>query len=109
MVRVDLLLFHRRLRCLVVMDLKLDKLTHADAGQMHMYLNYAREHWTLNGENPRVGLILCTSKDASVARYALEGLPNKVMATEYRTALPSTDLLVEHIEHARAQLLALSR
>lgn len=68
--RVDLPFFHRRLRCLVVIDLKLGKFTHGDAGQMHLYLNYAREHWTHPGENPPVGLILCTQKDAAVAHYA---------------------------------------
>jgi hypothetical protein len=56
--RVDLLFFHRRLRCLVIIDLKLSEFTYADAGQMHMYLNYAREHWTYPGENPPVGLVL---------------------------------------------------
>jgi hypothetical protein len=61
--RVDLVCFHRRLRCLVVIDLKLGHFTHADAGQMHLYLNYAREHWMVPGENPPVGLILCTSKE----------------------------------------------
>lgn len=50
--RVDLLLFHRRLRCLVIVDLKLGSLSHADVGQMHMYCNYAKEHWTFPGENP---------------------------------------------------------
>ena len=60
--RVDLLLFNRRLRCLVVIDLKIGSFTHADAGQMHVYLNYAREHWALPGENPPVGLILCASE-----------------------------------------------
>jgi predicted nuclease of restriction endonuclease-like (RecB) superfamily len=54
--RIDLLFFHRKLRCLVVIDLTRGKFTHADAGQMHMYLNYAREHWTRAGENPPVGL-----------------------------------------------------
>jgi predicted nuclease of restriction endonuclease-like (RecB) superfamily len=96
--RVDLLFFHRRLRCLVIIDLKLDKLTHADAGQMHLYLNYAREHWMVEGENPPVGLILCAEKDSAVAHYALEGLPNKVMAAEYRTVLPKEPTLVAEIE-----------
>ena len=50
--RVDLLFVHRRLRCLVVIDLKIGKFTHADAGQMHLYLNYAREHWVRPDENP---------------------------------------------------------
>ena len=99
--RIDLLVFHRRLRCLVVIDLKLGALTHADAGQMHLYLNYAREHWVIEGENPPVGLILCTAKNEAVAKYALEGLPNKVMAAEYRTRLPAEKVLVERIERVR--------
>jgi len=102
--RIDLLFFHRRLRCLVIVDLKLGKFTHADAGQMHLYLNYAREHWTLAGENPPVGLILCAEKDSAVAKYALEGLPNKVLAAEYRLALPKERALVEEIEKTRRQL-----
>ena len=99
--RVDLLFFHRRLRCLVVIDLKIGRFTHADAGQMHLYLNYAREHWIQEDENPPVGLILCSEKDEAVARYALEGLPNKVMAAEYRTTLPDEELLVSEIDRTR--------
>ncbi len=103
--RVDLLFFHRRLRCLVVIDLKLGKFTHADAGQMHLYLNFAREHWVRRDENPPVGLILCAQKNEAVARYALEGLPNKVMAAEYRTTLPDEALLASEIERTRTMLI----
>lgn len=99
--RVDLLFYHRRLRCLVVIDLKLGKFTHADAGQMNLYLNYAREHWTHEEENPPVGLILCSQKDEAVARYSLEGLSNKVMAAEYRTTLPDEELLAAEIDRTR--------
>ena len=102
--RIDLLFFHRRLRCLVIIDLKLGRFTHAEAGQMHLYLNYAREHWTLPGENPPVGLILCAEKDSAVAKYALEGLPTKVLAAEYRTALPEERVLVAEIEKSREQI-----
>jgi predicted nuclease of restriction endonuclease-like (RecB) superfamily len=102
--RVDLLFFHRRLKALVVIDLKIGKFSHADAGQMHLYLNYAREHWTNEGENPPVGLILCAQKDAAVARYALEGLPNKVLAAEYRTTLPDEAQLAEELVKARRLL-----
>ena len=102
--RVDLVFFHRVLRCLVLIDLKAGKFTHADAGQMHLYLNYAREHWVHEHENPPVGLILCAEKGESLARYALEGLPNKVMAAEYRTALPDERVLVAEIERARSEL-----
>jgi len=102
--RLDLLFFHRRLRCLVVIDLKLGKFTHADAGQMHLYLNYAREHWTKPGENPPVGLILCTHKDEAVARYALEGLPNAVLTSEYRLALPDEQTLAAELQRERREL-----
>lgn len=72
---------------------------------MHMYLNYAREHWVLPGENPPVGLILCASKGTALARYALEGLPNKVLAAEYRAALPDEEVLAAELDKTR-QLLA---
>lgn len=101
---VDLLFFHRTLRCLVIIDLKLTELTHADAGQMHLYVNYAREHWTRPGENPPVGLILCAQKDAAVAKYALEGLHNKVLAAEYRTALPKEKVFENELAVSRRTL-----
>ena len=102
--RIDLVFFHRRLRCLVVIDLKLGRFTHADAGQMHLYLNYVREHWTHPDENPPVGLILCAHKNEALARYALEGLPNKIMAAEYRTTLPDERQLEQELVRTR-QLL----
>jgi predicted nuclease of restriction endonuclease-like (RecB) superfamily len=107
--RVDLVFFHRELRCLVVIDLKIGKFTHADAGQMHLYLNYAREHWMVAGENPPVGLILCAEKDHAVAKYALEGLPNKVMAAEYRTRLPDEATLVEAVEKTQRALASATK
>lgn len=103
--RVDLLFFHRRLRCLVIIDLKLNELTHADVGQMHMYCNYAREHWTLPDENPPVGLILCARAKSALARYALDGLPN-IMAAEYKTMLPDVALLQAEMEKTRRELEA---
>jgi nuclease YhcG-like protein len=71
---------------------------------MHLYCNYARAHWTLPDENPPVGLILCTGKGAALARYALEGLPNQIMATEYLTALPDRALLEAELERTRRLL-----
>lgn len=102
--RVDLVFYHRRLRCLVLIDLKLARFTHADAGQMHTYLNYAAEHWTRPDENPPVGLILCAQRDEALARYALGNLPNKVMAAEYRTVLPDEKLLAADLEKTRRML-----
>jgi predicted nuclease of restriction endonuclease-like (RecB) superfamily len=104
--RVDLLFFHRHLRCLVIFDLKLGRFTHADAGQMHVYLNYAREHWTQRGENPPVGVILCSRKSEALVRYATDALPNKMLVREYLTALPDEKVLAAELEKTRKQLEA---
>src|ERR1700761_1662091 len=85
-------------------DLKVGRFGHADAGQMHMYLNYAREHWMKEGENPPVGLILCTEKGVAEAHYALDNLPNKVVAAEYRTVLPDEKLIAEQLQRSQAGL-----
>lgn len=102
--RVDLVLFHRRLKCLVLIDLKLDKLTAGDFGQMNLYVNYARHHWTHADENPPVGLILCAKQGAGVAKYALEGMTNRILASQYRTELPSAEVLTRELERTRRML-----
>jgi predicted nuclease of restriction endonuclease-like (RecB) superfamily len=102
--RIDLVFFHRRLRCLLIIDLKVGKFSYADAGQMHLYLNYAREHWTKPGENPPVGLILCAEKGAAEAHYSLENLPSKVLASEYQTVLPNEKLIADELERSRRKL-----
>jgi predicted nuclease of restriction endonuclease-like (RecB) superfamily len=101
---VDLIFYHRGLRALLLLDLNLGAFTHADAGQMNLYLNYAKEQWMWPGENPPVGLILCAQKGHDVARYALEGLGNKVLAAEYRTALPEEGVLAAEIDRTRRML-----
>jgi predicted nuclease of restriction endonuclease-like (RecB) superfamily len=95
--RIDLLLFHRRLRCPVVIDLKIGKFTHADAGQMNLYLNYVREHMMEPGENDPVGLILCSGKNDAVVHYAMGGIKAKVFASHYLTDLPDPETLRQEI------------
>jgi predicted nuclease of restriction endonuclease-like (RecB) superfamily len=107
--RIDLLFYHRRLRCLIIIDLKIGRFSHADAGQMNLYLNYAREHWTLPDENPPVGLILCSEKNEAVAHYALGNLTNKVLASEYKLALPDEKQLAAEIEKTRRALASVRR
>jgi len=103
--RVDLVFFHRRLRALVIVDLKIGPLTHADIGQMNLYCNYARAHWTQPDERAPVGLILCAQQDEALARYALDGLNNKMLVREYLTALPAESQLALEIKRARAILV----
>jgi YhcG PDDEXK nuclease domain len=102
--RTDLIFFHRRLRCLLIIDLKVGRFTYADAGQMHLYLNYPREHWMKAGENPPVGVILCAEKGTAEARYAFDNLPNKVLAAEYQTNLPDEILIAKELEKSQREL-----
>lgn len=104
--RMDLLLYHRRLKCLVVIDLKLGKFTHADAGQMNLYLNYAREHLMESGENEPVGMILCSAKDNAVVHYAMGGIKANVFASRYMTALPDEETLRKEILRTQRAIAA---
>ena len=101
--RIDLLFFHRRLRCLVIIDLKIGKFTHADAGQMNLYLNYAKDQMKLEGENDPIGLILCSDKTDAVVKYAMGGINAKVFASQYLICLPDEETLrleIQKTQHA---------
>lgn len=102
--RIDLLLYHRGLRCLVVIDLKRGPFTHADAGQMNLYLNYVKEHLMMPGESDPVGIILCGDKDEAVVKYATGGICAKVFASKYLTVLPDEEALRREILKTRRLL-----
>ena len=89
---VDLVFYNRLLRCYVIIDLKLDKLTHQDLGQMQMYVNYFDRHVKLPEENPTIGLLLCKSKKDAVVELTLPDDAN-IHAREYQLYLPSKELL----------------
>lgn len=104
--RMDLLLYHRGLRCLVVIDLKTGEFTHADAGQMNLYLNYAKRHLMLPDEADPVGIILCSEKDGAVVEYALGDIRAKVFASKYLTNLPDKETLRQEILNTQRALAA---
>lgn len=90
---IDLLFFHRRLRCLVAVDLKIGAFGHEDAGQMNFYLNYLRENVALPEESPPVGIVLCADKDAEEVHYATGNLDHQVFVSRYLTRLPTEQQL----------------
>lgn len=102
---IDLLFFHRRLRCLVAIDLKIGAFGHEDAGQMNFYLNYLREKISLADENPPVGIVLCADKDAEEVHYATGNLDHKVFVSRYLTRLPTEQQLRAWLAEER-ELLA---
>lgn len=102
---VDLVFYHRTLRCFVLLDLKVGKLTQGDIGQMLLYTGYYEKEETLDGENPPIGLILCTDKNEAVVRYTLSGSTQQIFASRYLTHLPSEDTLRRELEKERDALL----
>jgi predicted nuclease of restriction endonuclease-like (RecB) superfamily len=87
--RIDLVFYHRILKCHVLIDLKMGEFDHADAGQMNVYLNYYKENEWSEGDNLPVGIILCSQKDEALVHYATGGLPQEVFVSQYLLQLPS--------------------
>ncbi len=95
---VDLVFYNRILKCMVLIDLKIAELTHADIGQMNFYLNYFKDNEMTEGEYEPIGLILCARKDEVFAKYVLGNLNNKIFASKYKLALPTEKELVRKIK-----------
>ena len=104
--RIDLVFYHRILKCNVLIDLKLGEFSHADAGQMNVYLNYYNEHETNEGDNPPIGIILCASKNESLVKYSTTGLPQQVFVNKYMINLPKEEELRKIIEEEQQKLQA---
>ena len=94
---VDLVFYNRLLRCYVIIDLKLDKLTHQDLGQMQMYVNYYDREVKLPDENPTIGLLLCKSAKKTVVELTLPQGTN-IHAKEYSLYLPSKEVLKQKLD-----------
>jgi len=95
---LDLLFFHRGLRCLVAIDLKLGTFSAADKGQMDLYLSWLKEHEWREEENEPIGLILCSSKKKQHVELLLRHGPHKMQVSEYLTKLPDKKLLEERLK-----------
>ncbi len=100
----DLVFYHIRLKCYVVVDLKLEKLTHGDVGQMQLYVNYFDCEIREEGNNPTVGLLLCTEKNDSMVRYILGEENDQVFAAKYKLALPTKEELEQELRKERMMI-----
>lgn len=97
--KIDLVFYHRILKCHVVIDLKIGQFDHADAGQMNLYLNYYRKNEMTEGDNPPVGIILCADKNDALVEYTTTGLSNDVFVSKYLVQLPSKEVLEAFIKN----------
>lgn len=98
---VDLVFYNYLLRCFVLIDLKVGKLTHQDIGQMDSYVRVFDAHARPKGDNPTIGLILCSKKNEAVARYSVLSESRRIFAAKYVKVLPSEQELAREIERER--------
>jgi len=86
---IDLVFYHYILKCFVLVDLKMDDLTHQDLGQMQMYVNYYTREMMNDGDNPPIGIILCADKSEAIVRYTLAEDNKQIFASKYMLYLPT--------------------
>jgi len=91
--RIDLVFYHRILKSHIIIDLKIGKFDHSDAGQMNVYLNYFKANEMSDGDNPPIGLILCGDKSEALAKYATSGMDNQLFVSKYLVNLPEKEVL----------------
>jgi hypothetical protein len=104
--RVDLVFYHRILRCHVLIDLKIRAFQPADAGQMNFYVNWFKANMVTEGDNPPIGILLCSDKDGAEVEFATGGMDQKLFVSRYQTQLPTADQLKALLEHDRAEIRA---
>jgi predicted nuclease of restriction endonuclease-like (RecB) superfamily len=97
--RIDLVFYHRILKCHILIDLKIGDFDHADAGQMNVYLNYFKENEMSENDNSPIGIILCSQKDNALVHYATGGLSQEIFVSKYKLQLPTESELKELIEN----------
>ncbi len=98
---IDLVFYNFILKCFVLIDLKIGKLTHSDVGQMDGYVRLFEDRFKVEGDNPTIGLILCSDKSAAVARYSVLNESKQIFASKYLKFLPSEEELKNEIEKER--------
>jgi hypothetical protein len=103
---IDLVFYNYLLKCFFLLDLKIGRLTHGDIGQIDFYVRYFEREVKGEGDNPTVGLILCSDKNEAMVRYTLLEQSERVFASRYKLYLPSEDELRRELSDERARLEA---
>nr|WP_320160105.1 PDDEXK nuclease domain-containing protein [uncultured Methanoregula sp.] len=95
---VDLVFYHRILKCHVLIELKVDTFSHEYLGQLNTYVNWFRHNEMTGDDNPPIGILLCTRKNEALVEYALAGMDNKLFVSKYQVALPGKEEIRHFIE-----------
>ncbi|MCR6640495.1 MAG: DUF1016 domain-containing protein [Sporocytophaga sp.] len=95
---VDLVFYNRLLQCFVLIEIKTDKLTHQDLGQLQMYVNYFDRYEKQDFENPTIGILLCADKNDAVVKISLPETNKTIIASKYQLYLPTEEQLIEEVK-----------
>ncbi len=101
---VDLVFYHRVLKCHILIELKVDQFRHEHIGQLNTYVTWYRQHMMAEGDNPPIGLLLCTQKDHALVEYALAAIDNRLFVSKYQLELPSEEDLQHFLEEKRREM-----
>lgn len=95
---VDLVFYHRILKCHVLVELKLEQFSHENIGQLNTYVTWYKKNMMTEGDNPPIGILLCTQRDRTLVEYALAGMDNELFVSKYQLELPQKDEMQRFIE-----------
>ena len=95
---IDLVFYHRILKCFVLIDLKIKNVSHGDIGKMNLYLNYFKAKENVVGDKESIGIILSADKDEVMVEYATGGILNKIFVSKYQLYLPDKKLLQRKVK-----------
>lgn len=101
---VDLVFYHRILKCHVLIELKVDEFRHEHLGQLNTYVTWYRKHMMADGDNPPIGLLLCTQKDHALVEYAVAAIDSRLFVSKYQIELPSKEDLQRFLEEKRREM-----
>ena len=101
---MDLVFYHRILRCHVLIELKVDEFRHEHIGQLNTYVAWFQKNMMREGDNPPVGLLLCTGKDHALVEYALSAMNQRLFVSKYQLELPSKDALQQFLDQKRKEV-----
>jgi len=101
---VDMVFYHRILKCHVLIELKVDTFTHEHLGQLNTYVSWYRKNMMTDGDNPPVGLLLCTQKDHALVEYATASMDNRLFVSKYQLELPGKEELERFLQDKRREI-----
>jgi hypothetical protein len=102
---IDLVFYHRILKCHVLVELKLDEFSHENIGQLNTYVSWYKKNMMSQGDNPPVGILLCTKRDHTLVEYALAGLDNGLFVSKYQLELPKKEEIKRFLEKTVQQTM----